>query len=428
MSLEKLIRIGGGLLVGTAVARYLGPSSFGIFSYAYAIYALFNVLSNLGLDLLIIKDVALQPELENETLGTAFILKVGASLFTTAAAIFFAILLRPHDSLTFQITALLSLASVFQGFEVASFFFQAKLKSRLTIIPTAVVFIVASISRVFAVVGKSTLLAFAWIAALEIAFTQICLGISYAVHRKQVPKWRFSRTKAASLLRESWPLMLSSFLIVIYMRCDQIILGIFCKPAVVGDYSAAVKLVELWYSLPLIICGSVMPQLLQMKQSNAVQYKARLQHLYDLLALSSVVVALVTMLFGRTIVALVFGREYLGAAPILSIYVWTGVFVFLGILGGQQMTYDGLATVQLKRSVFGAFANVLLNLLLVPSFGAIGSAVATLIVQAIVSYGLDITNPRTRDMFWNKTRAYLFVWLFNRTLWKKPSFLTSPSS
>ncbi|MBV9480624.1 MAG: oligosaccharide flippase family protein, partial [Acidobacteria bacterium] len=75
VSLERLIRLGGGLLVGTLVARYLGPASFGIFSYAYAIYALFNILSNLGLDLLIVKDITLEPKSEDEILGTAFLLK-----------------------------------------------------------------------------------------------------------------------------------------------------------------------------------------------------------------------------------------------------------------------------------------------------------------------------------------------------------------
>lgn len=419
VSLERLIRLGGGLLVGTLVARYLGPASFGIFSYAYAIYALFNILSNLGLDLLIVKDITLEPKSEDEILGTAFLLKVGASFITTAAAILFAALLKPNDWITIKITALLSLASVFQGFEVVGFFFQAKLKSRVTIIPTALVFIAMCGARVIAVFTHGTLLAISWIAAIEITLTQLCLGVCYVWQSRRLPKWHFNRTKAASLLRESWPLMLSSFLIVVYVRCDQIILGMFCKPATVGDYSAAVKLAELWYSLPLIVCGSVMPQLLRIKESNWIEYHARLQRLYDLLALSSVAVAILTMLVGKTAISIVFGSQYMAAYPILSIYIWTGLFVFLGIVGAQQMTYDGLGTVQLQRSVFGAIANILLNFLLVPTFGAIGSAISTLIVQAIVSYGLDLLNPKTRQIFRIKTRAYLFLWIFDRNLWKQ---------
>jgi PST family polysaccharide transporter len=421
VSLERLIRLGGALLVGTAVARYLGPASFGVFSYAYAIYALFNIVSGLGLDLLVVKEVTLRPDMEEEILGTSFLLKVAASCVTSVLAIAAAAILRPNDRLVLEVTALLSIASIFQGFEVASFFFQATLKSRLTIFPTLAVFVAACIARVFAVLSHSTLLTFAWIAAAEIAVTQLSVGICYMFHRSSFPKWHFNRVEATKLLEQSWPLMASSFLIIVYVRCDQVILGIFCSSTVVGDYSAAVKIAELWYALPLIICGSVMPQLLRIKQLDETSYLAKLQRLYDLLALSSFIVAVITMIVGKTIVALMFGPQYSGVYPILALYVWTGVFVFVGILGGQQMTYDGLVKLQLQRSLFGAVANIVLNLLLVPSFGAMGSAISTLVVQAVVSYGLDLASQKTRNMFFLKTRAYLFFWLMDRSLWKRVS-------
>jgi O-antigen/teichoic acid export membrane protein len=422
MSFDKLIRIGGALLVNTVVARYLGPARFGIFSYAYAIYALFNILSSLGLDLLVVRDVSLEPDSEDETLGTSFLLKVGASLLTTAAGILCGVLLKPGEPETIEIIALLSIASVFQGFDVVGFFFQAKLLSRLTILPSIIVFITASAARALAVLFHSTLIVFAWIAALEIVGTQLCLGAAYLWHRKRLPKWKFSLQRARNLLKASWPLMLSAFLIIIYMRCDQIILGAYSTPTVVGNYSAAVKLVELWYSVPLIICGSVMPQLLRIKAKDQIAYDVRLQRLYDILVLASFVVAICAMLFGKTVIAIVFGNQFTPAYPILCVYVWTGVFVFIGIAGGQQMTYDGLATLQLRRSIIGAVTNVVLNLLLVPTFGAIGSAVSTLIVQSFVSYFIDFFDRRTREMFWTKTRACLLYWLFDRTLWKKLSF------
>ena len=126
------------------------------------------------------------------------------------------------------------------------------------------------------------------------------------------------------------------------------------------------------------------------------------------------------MFLGKTVIAIVFGSQYGAATPILAVYVWTGVFVFLGIVGGQQMTYDGLTTLQLQRSIVGAIGNIALNFLLVPRFGAIGSAISTLIVQIIVSYVIDLLSPKTRQIFWFKTRAFLMLWLFDRSVWKNP--------
>lgn len=427
-SLDKVIRLAGGLLVGTAVARYLGASEFGIFSFAYAIYAVCNIVSNLGLDLLVIKELTLEPELENLTLGTAFFLKVGASVITTLAAVVVAYLLKPHDLLIVKITTLLSVASIFQGFEVAGFFFQAKLKSRLTIIPTSVVFLLACGARVAAILSHSSLLILSWIAALEIALTQLCLVLRFAAYRKKLFSWRFDRERAISLLRGGWPLMTSSFLIVLYSRCDQIILGMYCNSAAVGSYSAAVRLVEVWYSLPLIVCGSVMPQLLKLKEKSWPEYSARLQELYNLMAIASLVVAILAMLFGKLTISIVFGNQYASAYPVLCIYIWSGLFVFVGIVGSQQMAYDGLAMIQLKRSFIGAVVNIILNLIIVPVYGAIGSAVATLIVQGIVSYGIDITNEQTRAMFRHKTQACSFLWLFNRRVLRWSVFRSSMTS
>jgi O-antigen/teichoic acid export membrane protein len=415
--LDRFIRLLGALLVGTAVARALGPSRFGVFSYAYAAYALFNIVSNLGLDLLVIKDIALDPDSEGESLGTAFVLKVAASLVTTVAAVVFVAVVKPHDRVILEITALLSIASIFQGLEVVGFCFQAKLKSRLSFVPTTLVFLAANAARVVAIVTHAQLLTFAWIAALEIALTQIFVGLSYASDRRRIPRWRFNRTKAVRFLHEGYPLLLSSFLIVIYTRSDQIILGHFCPSATVGDYSAAVKVSEVWYSVPLILCGSVMPQLARLRESHLMRYQANLQKLYNTLALLGVIVAILVTLFGKTIITLAFGSQYGAAYPILSVYIWANVFVFVGIAGSQQMIFEGLAKVQLQRSLAGAILNVMLNFALIPLIGAIGSAIATLIVQVIVSFGLDFLDPRTRGIFWLKTRAYLFLWLFDRKLW-----------
>jgi polysaccharide transporter, PST family len=417
MGAGRVVRLGGALVVGAMVVRYLGPTGFGTFSYAMAIYGLFNILSNLGLDYLVVSDIALSKDIrtEEQVLGTSFLLKVGASLVTTIAATGYAWLTHSHEATVIAIVAMLSVASIAQGFDVIDYFFQAKTLSRLTVLPQLIVFLFSIMARAVAVWLKCSLLTFGIIASLEIVATELGFAFIYFHRHRNLTSWSFSKARAISLIQKSWPLTIASLLITVYMRSDQVLLGTFCSKAVVGQYSAAVKLSEIWYSIPTIICASVMPRLLKRKESLPGVYYSRLQNLYNLMAGTSLVVALVISFLGRYLVVLFFGSSYIPAANILAVHIWTGPFVFVGCVSGVQLIHENMTKVSLHRSIAGAVANVVLNLMLIPRFGGIGSAYATLIAQMLASYLIDGFNRSTRHIFRMKTKALFGFWLFEKS-------------
>lgn len=414
VSSGRFLRMGGSLLVGTMVVRYLGPTRYGAFSYAFAIYGLFNIVSNLGLDVLVVSEIALAKDTadEEQVLGTAFWLKVLASVATTLAAIAYAAWAHPGDRVVVALVAMLSLASISQGLDVVDFFFQAKTRSRLTVFPQLLIFAVSNLARVAAVFTKASLLVFGLIASLEILGSELALAWVYLRHHHNLFRWRFHRQRSMAMLQASWPLLIASLLVIVYMRTDQIVLGNLASKAVVGQYASASRLSEIWYAIPSLICTSVMPRLLRRKVAEPEVYYERLQRLYDLLVVVSVVLALAVTFWGKYVILLLFGAAYLPAVEILRIHIWTGPFVFLGVAAGMQLVHEGLTKISLQRSVVGAVGNLALNYLLVPRFGGVGSALATLITQATVSYLLDGMNRSTRHIFWMKTRALSGVWLF----------------
>ena len=414
VSSGRLLRMGGSLVVGTMVVRYLGPARYGAFSYAFAIYGLFNIVSNLGLDVLVVSEIALTENVasEEQVLGTAFWLKIIASVGTTLAAIAYACFAHSGDTAVILIVAMLSVASISQGLDVVDFFFQAKTRSRLTVLPQLLIFLLSNIARVAAVFCRASLLMFGFIAALEILGTEIALALVYSFHHRNLSKWRFRKEKSIAMLKASWPLLIASLLVIVYMRTDQIVLGNLTTKAVVGQYASASRLSEIWYAIPSLICTSVMPRLLKRKQAEPEVYYDRLQRLYDMMIGISVALALAVTLLGKYVILLLFGAAYLPAADILRVHIWTGPFVFIGVTSGMQLVHEGLTKISLQRSIFGAIANVVLNYMLVPRFGGVGSAVATLITQAAVSYLLDGFNKSTRHIFRMKTRALFGVWLF----------------
>lgn len=413
VSSGRFLRMGGSLVVGTMVVRYLGPAQYGAFSYAFALYGLFNIVSNLGLDVLVVSDIALARDVrdEEQVLGTAFWLKVAASVITTLAATLYCRWTNANDTVVTLMVAMLSLASISQGLDVVDFFFQAKTRSRLTVVPQLCVFVCSNLARVVAVLLKAPLLVFGLIGSLEILCSEFALAVVYWMHHHNLFRWRFHRDRGMTMMKKSWPLMIASLLVIVYMRTDQVVLGNLTTKAVVGQYASASRLSEIWYAIPSLICTSVMPRLLRKKHQRPELYYGRLQRLYELLAGVSIVLAIAVTFFGSYLVLLLFGPAYLPAVQILRVHIWTGPFVFLGVASGMQLVHEDLTKISLQRSVAGAIANLALNYALIPRYGAVGSAVATLITQAATSYVLDAVNKSTRPIFRMKTRALLAWWL-----------------
>ena len=158
-----------------------------------------------------------------------------------------------------------------------------------------------------------------------------------------------------------------------------------------------------------------MPRLLRRKENEPSVYYSRLQSLYNLMATLSLLIALAISLLGKYVISLFFGASYMPAVNILAVHIWTGPFVFIGCVSGLQVVHENMTKVSLYRGIAGAVANVLLNIVLIPRFGGIGSAVATLIAQMLASYLMDAFSAPTRHIFRMKTKALFGFWIFDKS-------------
>jgi PST family polysaccharide transporter len=407
LSSDRFLRMFGAVIVGTLVARYLGPSQFGLLNYALAVFGFFNILSNLGLDSLIVRDLALDHAAEPVTLGSGFVLKAFAGVATAIAAVITTRLLEPKNAALLKIVEIISLGSLFQAVDVIDYFFQAQTKSRYSVVPRSIAFISASLARLAAIFLHAALLTFVWISALEVITGEIGLVISYLRFRRSMRMWTWSLSRAKALLAQSWPLLMSGLMIMVYMRSDQVLLGKLASKTAVGQYSAAIRLSEIWYAIPMIVCASVMPKILMSRDRDLSRYYARLQRLYEVMILISAAVALATQVAGPFVIWLLYGPQYSAAAGILSIHIWTGVFVFVGVVSGSQLVQENLTVSVLQRTFLGAILNIVLNLFWIPRWGGMGSAMATLIAQSFAGYFADLLDARTRHIFRMKTQAWL---------------------
>lgn len=411
---DKLLRMGVGLFVGVWLARYLGPQQFGLWNFAIAFTALFGTFATLGLDGIVVREIVKNPERQNEILGSAFGLKLIGGVVALLIALLSISLIRKGETLTLWLVGISAAGLIFQSVNIIDFYFQAKVQSRYTVYAANGAFVLVTLVKIYLLLTSAPLIAFAWVGLGEIALTAIFLLIAYQFNHHNMREWHYKKDVARNLLMESWPLIISSVAVMIYMRIDQIMIGQMLGDEEVGWYSAAIKISEVWYFIPMAIVSSVFPAIIDAKKKSEALYYQRLQKLYNLMVILSLTVAIPMTFLADWMMELLFGREYILAGPVLSISIWCGLFASLSVASGKWFISEGYTVLALKRNLYGAMLNIVLNYYLIPIFGMLGAALSTLVSFSLAAYVSDIFSKKTRRVFYQKTKAIFLLEIFRK--------------
>jgi len=401
------------LFVGVYVARYLGPERFGLLSYAMSFVGLFTALATLGLDGIMVRELVKTPERRDELLGTAFWLKTGGAILMWMGIVA-AIPFTHNDTQTNILIAIIAIGVIFQAFNVIDFNYQAEVKSKYVVYAQLIQLVASSITKLIFVWIAAPLVWFACVFLFDAVVLAVALLAVYMKNTGKVWYWDWRWETARVLLKDSWPLILSGMVISIYMKIDQVMIKEMLGAEQVGHYAAAVRLSEAWYFVPMAITSSVFPAIINAKKQSEELYYQRLQKLYDLMVWLAVAIALPTTFLAPWVIRVLYGDAFLPAAGVLSIHIWAGVFVGLGVASGRWFLCENMQKEAFYRTFLGAICNVVLNIIMIPKYGINGAAVSTLISQSIAAYFYDVLNHKTRGVFWMKTRSFN---VFNKVNW-----------
>jgi O-antigen/teichoic acid export membrane protein len=376
---DKLLRMAVGFLVGVWIARYLGPAQFGLLNYAVAFVAMFSALATLGLEGIVVRDLVHHPARKEDILGTAFLLKAAGGLLTLSVTILAILLLRPDDRLTHWLVGITAIGTIFQAFDTIDFWFQSKVRSKYTVYAKNCAYLVISGVKVVLIIAGAPLVAFAWAGLAETVIGSAGLVVAFRVNGQSPLSWSVDFSLAKKLLKDSWPLIFSGTFVLVNMLIDKIMLGSLSSNAEVGLYSAATRLSELWYFIPMVIGASVMPSLVKERAENELSYQAKLQQTYNLMSGCSLALALPLTFLAPALIALLYGSGYAASASMLSIHIWTGLFVFHVSIRTRSLMIEGLQTFIAVLSFFTMLFNIILNYALIPAYGGIGASSASLL-------------------------------------------------
>ena len=409
---DQIVRKLVGLLVGIFLARYLGPQLYGEFSYAMAVLLIVSPLAILSLDDISIRRMAKDPSCKNEVLGTSFIMMVAGGIVAFGLAMATIFLARPDDRLVQWLVGILAAGAIFQAFIAIEFWFESQMQWKFTVYAKTSTFLLLSIVKIVLILLKAPLVAFAWAGLAETSLGSAGLLIVYRKRGFTIRVWQFSRAMAGSLLRDSWPLVFSALLTTVYMRISQVMLGNMIGSEDLGNYSAAVQISEVWYFIPMVICSSVFPALVKSETSSEELFYAHMQKLYNFMALLAYTVALPVSLFSKEVIQILFSSAYTDAGPLLSILVWTGLFTNLGAARNVLIVAKNWTRVNLVSIALGCVMNIVLNIFLIPKYGAMGAVVATFVSYWFAVHGTCFIFKPLRKTGWMMIKAMFYpkVW------------------
>jgi len=403
---DRVLRMGFGMLIGVWMARYLGPEQFGMFTYVQAVIALFLGFSTLGLDTIVVQQLVREVGSKARILGTTLALRLVGALAALVASLLVIAWSRPGDHLIQLLAAILGSATVFQAFDTVDLWFQSQVQSKYTVIVKNTAFAVMAVVKVYLILSQAPVLAFAWATLAEAGLGGLFLLLAYRYQKEDPATWQVDWARAKSLMQAAWPMILSSLAVMIYMRIDQIMLGQISGNQAVGVFSAASRISEVWYFIPMAIASSVTPNLVAAKELGEAIYQRRFEQFFRLMVALALLIVVPVAIFAKPLVVLLYGYAYASAGPILAIQIWTAVFVFLGVAQGPWFVIENLTKLALQRTMGGAVVNVGLNILLIPRYGGLGAAVASLVAQIISNVVMNALDRRTLHLFWMVLKSF----------------------
>ena len=341
---ERILRITVGLFVSVWVAKYLGPKQFGFFSYTLSFVGLFAFIATISHNSIVVRELVKNPNYNDEIVSTAFWLRIMGAMLGVLITLAISINLTSNDRFVNILILIIASSNIFHSFNVVDDYFQSKVMNKFVVITNVISLFLSSVIKIILILNDAPLIAFVcvvffdnFILASGFIYFYIKLNSKF-----KIKNLKFKSKTAILLLKDSWPLMISSAAIMIHIKVDQVIIKEILGLEAVGQYAAAAKVSEAWYFIPSVLTASFFPAIINAKKNNEDLYNSRLQKLYDIMVWIAIAIAIPMIFLSDWLIEILYGYQYSEAGNVLMIHIWAGVFVSLGLASNRWLICENL--------------------------------------------------------------------------------------
>ena len=403
--LERIVRSATALFVVIWIARYLGPEQFGLLSYAQSLaYAVYPI-ATFGLTGILVKDLVQNPQNRDVWQSAALFIRflAGTAAFILSLALA-ATVGDMHLVLLVGIIALAFLVTPADGLDAE---FQARMNNQPIVVLKLIVFVGSTVFKMLAIVLGAGVYWFAGIMTLEVVMIAF---VSLALVSRLYGLWvyRLENFALKDMVQQGLPMMCLALLGGIYVRIDQILLGMLGSYDMVGEYAAAWKLVEAGIYFPNILLASLAPVLATQYVESRSLYERRYAEGFRFVFLLVLCGCLFVFLVAPWLMDLLFSHRYQQAAPILRVLVWSALLAVFNLFAMQWAINHRKGRIVWEMTAVGLLLCIGLCLILIPTHGGLGAAIAIVLSQVIGYLGYGWCREDGREILKIQFKALAF--------------------
>lgn len=373
--LNKILRI----VLVIISARILGPYLYGNFTYALSIIGFFLMFSDWGLSSLLIRNYQI---FENKKVVVQELISLKLLLiFTTtflAISGYFFLKDTPAKIVYFILLFALSLDALR---DLINSFFKAIQKMEIDSISIIIESIIVTFSGILFLYFKKDIFYLGLAYFLGAIFSFIFCFIKISPIFRAI-KFEFSFLKAIEYLKQGTPLLLLGFLGFIFFSLDHIMIGYLKGMQELGYYSPITKIILNLNLIPGLAITALFPYLSKISLEKNKLKKIYRKIFIGFIGLASVL-AIILVLSANLWFLKLFGGQYEKSLFIFKVFIWIIIFLFGLTLLDNLLFILGKQWLNFYATSFCAILNIILNLWLIPLYGALGASLATLAVQFI---------------------------------------------
>lgn len=368
------------LIVGLITARYLGPTNYGLVNYAAAYTAFFSSLSSLGINSVLVKELIDHPEENGEILGSSIMMRLISGGLSALTIVSVVMIIDRNEPVTIMAVGLASLGLIVNAFETFNYWFQSKLKSNVTAVALLLAYAITAIYKVYLVVTGKSVIYFALATSIDYVCLAAILFLCYKKEKGQILKVSIATCKR--ILSHSRHFILPGLMVAIYGQTDKLMLKQMISETEIGYYSTAVSICGMWTFILAAIIDSMYPVIMQSNRAGDYKKFEKLnKQLYAIVFYISVLVSIAIAFLAEPIVLILYGIEYLPAVAPLRVITWYTAFSYLGVARNAWIVSMNKQNYLIWVYLASAAANVVLNCMCIPLWGAVGAALASLVAQ-----------------------------------------------
>ena len=416
--INGVITLVRGVMVNILLARYLGVSGYGEYSFLVSLVTILVSNSHLGIDNIAIKDLACVEDKDRATyISTSKFVVVLGTCFSILILFLFKVLIGGIKHLY---VVLMCCLLIVQYMDIYRWNLIASYKTNMMTIFKSIINVV---SVLILVIGITAKLKFSFFFLLYIITEQLLLLSPRLITAHSLEDGKaitnVDYKLAKRLFRVSLPLWIGAISVSVYLRIDQVMISEILTNRDLGIYAVAVRISEMWFFVPTILCTSFLPYFSEKYNEDEDAFWSKYETFVYILISMAYLFAIAISLFGGVIIKILYGYEYIEALGIIRIYSWGGIFVCMGVARSIYLTVKEYTVYACAFSVVAACTNCIMNYLLIPKMGILGATIATLVAYAIQAYAMNFFSKKLSKIQILSTKGIMAPVFLVKQLWRK---------